>query len=90
MKHWSFVVNLVASRFEYFFLWSVLINFGQRKFGAYVPYASKWSTVVTSSVSSEREWVRILEVPHNSFSLQTWYVVVFTTLTGKLWDSISK
>lgn len=83
-------MNLVASRFECFFLRCVLINFGQRKFGAYVPYAPKWPIVVTSSVSSEREWVRILEFPYNSFSLQTWYVVGFTTLAGKLWDNISK
>jgi hypothetical protein len=82
-------VNLVASWFEYFLVRCVLVNFGQRKFGTHVPYASKWPIVVNSSVSSEREWVRILEVPHNSPSLQTWYMVVFTTLAGKLWD-ISK
>jgi hypothetical protein len=50
----------------------LLVNFGQRKLGAYFPYAFKWPTVVNSSVGSDRERVRILEVPHDSFSLQSW------------------
>lgn len=70
-----------------------MVKFGQRKFGAYFPYAFKWPIVVNSSVSGDREWVRILEVPRDSFSLQSWcteYMVVFTTLAGKLWGNISK
>jgi len=62
---------LVAYQLEYFLVRWVLANFGQRKFGAYFYYPFKWPTVVNSSVGSDREWVRILEVPHDSFSLQT-------------------
>jgi len=64
-----------------------LVNFGQRKFRAYFSYAFKRPIVVNSSVGSDGEWVRILEVPHDSLSLPTWcseYMVVVTTLAGQL------
>jgi len=70
-----------------------LVNFGQQKFGANFPHGFKWSIVVNSSVGSEKDWVRILEGPHDSFSLQLWcteYMVALTRLAGKLWSNISK
>jgi len=84
---------LVAYQLEYILVRWVLVNFGKRKFGAHFPYVFKWPIVVNSSVDGDREWDRILEVPHNSFSLQPWcteYMAVFTTFAGKLWGNILK